>query len=75
VGQAVVKLQGWIAKPFQISIPEFKIKKGRVTDAQIREHMKDIAPACEENGEMTRTGRLKAIALTDKGETSLPKAE
>jgi hypothetical protein len=41
VGQAVVKLQGRIPRPFLISIPEFKIEKGRVTDEQIREYMKD----------------------------------
>jgi hypothetical protein len=41
VGQAVVKLQGRIQKPFLISIPEFTIQKGRVTDEQIREYMKD----------------------------------
>jgi hypothetical protein len=41
VGQAVVKLQGRIPRPFLISIPEFRIEKGRVTDEQIREYMRD----------------------------------
>ena len=41
VGQAVVKLQGRIARPFLISIPEFRIDKGRVTDGQIRRRMQD----------------------------------
>ena len=41
VGQAVVKLQGRIPRPFLISIPEFRIEKGRVTDEQIRAYMKD----------------------------------
>jgi hypothetical protein len=41
VGQAVVKLQGRIQRPFLISIPEFRIEKGRVADEQIREFMKD----------------------------------
>ena len=41
VGQAVVKLQGRIQRPFLISIPEFNIKKGRVTDDQIRQYMKE----------------------------------
>ena len=41
VGQAVVKLQGRIPRPFLISIPEFKIQKGRVTDEHIRDFMKD----------------------------------
>ncbi len=41
VGQAVVKLQGRIPRPFLISIPEFRIEKGRVTDDHIRQLMKD----------------------------------
>ena len=44
VGQAVIKLQGRIPRPFIISIPEFKIEKGKITDEQIREHMKNTAP-------------------------------
>ncbi len=44
VGQAVVKLQGRIPRPFLISIPEFKIEKGRVTDDQIRRYMNDKIP-------------------------------
>ena len=48
VGQAVVKLQGRIARPFEISIPEFIIEKGKITDAHIKQHMQDIAPALAE---------------------------
>jgi hypothetical protein len=48
VGQAVVKLQGRIARPFQISIPEFIIEKGKITDAHIKKHMQDIAPVMSE---------------------------
>jgi hypothetical protein len=48
VGQAVVKLQGRIAHPFQVSIPEFVIKKGRITDTYVKKHMQDIAPAIAE---------------------------
>ena len=44
VGEAVVKLQGRISRPFQISIPEFKIQKGRMTDTDIREHMQQLVP-------------------------------
>jgi hypothetical protein len=44
VGEAVVKLQGRIPKPFQISIPEFKIQKGRMTDSDIRTHMEQLVP-------------------------------
>jgi predicted transcriptional regulator len=45
VGQGVVKLQGRIARPFQIEVPEFAIEKGRVTDDWIKERMQHIAPA------------------------------
>ena len=53
VGEAVVKLQGRIARPFQISIPEFKIQKGRMTDSDIREHMQQLVP--DIINEMTHT--------------------
>jgi len=49
VGQAVVKLQGRIARPFQIEVPEFAIEKGRVTDDWIQERMQSIAPAIADN--------------------------
>jgi hypothetical protein len=149
VGQAVVKLQGRIPRPFQIAIPEFIIEKGKITDNFVKGHMQDIAPAfseedfrlpshaniaeseksapgpenetlknfeisflndvqehpdsgiaarykrlghsvrhgqklkakllerglIEEDEEITKTGRLKAINLTKKGEALLPKAE
>jgi hypothetical protein len=149
VGQAVVKLQGRIPRPFQIAIPEFIIEKGKITDNFVKAHMQDIAPAfpeedfrlpshaniaeseksapgpenetlknfeisflndvqehpdsgiaarykrlglsvrqgqkmkakllerglIEEDEEITKTGRLKAINLTKKGEALLPKAE
>lgn len=32
VGQAVVKLQGRVSRPFQISVPEFPIRKGSISD-------------------------------------------
>ena len=48
VGQAVVKLQGRIARPFQITIPLFKIEKGKITDTFIKKHMHDIAPAAQQ---------------------------
>jgi hypothetical protein len=48
VGQAVVKLQGRIALPFQVSIPEFVIEKGRITDTYVKKHMQNIAPAMAE---------------------------
>ncbi len=45
VGQAVVKLQGRIATPFQVNIPWFAIEKGKITDSFVKEHMKKIAPS------------------------------
>lgn len=48
VGQAIVKLQGRIARPFQIKVPEFIVEKGRITDNHIMEHMQHIAPALPE---------------------------
>ncbi len=48
VGQAVVKLQGRIARSFQIAIPEFIIEKGKITDNFVKEHMQDIAPSIHE---------------------------
>ena len=49
VGQAVVKLQGRIPRPFLVQIPEFEIQKGKVSDEVIRERMsplgeQDVAP-------------------------------
>jgi hypothetical protein len=48
VGQAVVKLQGRIARPFQIKVPEFVVEKGKITDNYIKEHMQYIAPMIPE---------------------------
>ena len=47
VGEAVVKLQGRVPRPFQIKIPEFMIEKGKVTDAYIQNHMRSMAPAVQ----------------------------
>ena len=48
VGQAVVKLQGRIPRPFQIAIPEFIVEKGKITDNFVKGHMQDIAPVIAE---------------------------
>jgi len=45
IGQAIVKLQGRIIRPFQIKVPEFVVEKGKVTDVWIQERMQHIAPA------------------------------
>jgi hypothetical protein len=47
VGQAVVKLQGRTPRPFLISIPEFHIQKGQVTDDHIKEHMRETSSLWE----------------------------
>lgn len=45
VGEAVVKLQNRYPWPFQVKIPVFPIKKGKITDDLIRAHMS--TPASE----------------------------
>ncbi|MDI6450491.1 helicase HerA domain-containing protein [Anaerobaca lacustris] len=54
VGQAVVKLQGRIQRPFLISIPEFNIRKGQVTDAQIRQYMRQKTVQLDFEDEATK---------------------
>jgi len=46
VGDAILKLQGRIPRPFLIKIPEFCIQKGRVTDAMIQERMPATELVC-----------------------------
>lgn len=48
MGQAVVKLQGRIARPFEIKVPGFVVEKGKITDNYIKEHMQYIAPTIPE---------------------------
>ncbi len=47
VGRAVVKLQGRAPKPFLIQIPEFSIRKGTVTDADIMLKMAKFLPRAD----------------------------
>lgn len=42
-GTAIVKLQGRFFKPFLVRFPLFPIKKGNVTDKDIRERMKGLS--------------------------------
>jgi len=42
VGEAVVKVQGRIPRPFLIKVPEFQIQKGTVDDEQVRARMADV---------------------------------
>ena len=48
VGEAVVKLQGRAPKPFLITIPEFFINKGTVTDNAVRLRMAHMLFATQE---------------------------
>lgn len=76
VGQAVVKLQGRIQRPFLISIPEFRIQKGRVTDEQIREYMrKKISPleTADPTADDTSTNQDSNIDMADSSLTELEK--
>jgi hypothetical protein len=42
IGQAVVRLQGRAVRPFMISVPEFIIRKGTITDVDVIEHMTEL---------------------------------
>ncbi len=72
VGQAVVKLQGRIPRPFLISIPEFEIQKGRVTDEQIRQYMKDKVSQFDKESGLSDDEAAEKESLTDDdaGESS-----
>lgn len=72
VGQAVVKLQGRIARPFLIAILEFNIQKGRITDDHIRTYMREETSASEEEDKVgdasqtdfdTAEGRLSELEM------------
>jgi hypothetical protein len=67
VGQAVVKLQGRIAKPFQIEVPEFVIHKGKISDNFIKQHMQHIAPMLPEQNfpTLSTAGNFKAVKTPD----------
>ncbi len=42
VGEAVVKVQGRIPRPFLVQIPEFQIRKGVVTDDDVKQRMTGV---------------------------------
>ena len=42
IGQAVVRLQGRSTRPFMVSVPEFIIHKGVITDAHLVAHMRGL---------------------------------
>ena len=79
VGQAVVKLQGRVAKPFMIHIPEYIIQKGRVTDEMIRRRMKPRTQTVEITRKSIAPGptspeSVPTTALSN-GQTRCPLAE
>lgn len=45
IGQAIVKLQGRIPRAFMIELPEFEIKKGAISDDEVRQRMWPILEA------------------------------
>jgi hypothetical protein len=67
-GQAVVKLQGRIARPFQITVPEFIIQKGNVTDSWIQEYMKRIAPVIDKEDFCTLAEKKTTCYLSQASE-------
>jgi len=70
VGQAIVKLQGRIARPFQIELPEFPVEKGNITDNCIKEHMQHIAPALLEDDFSTEGSEAKS-KVKESSETEM----
>jgi len=75
VGQAVVKLQGRIGRPFQISIPEFKIQKGKVTDELVQRHMRGFQPAPGDSEEITDAPPTTVLPPLSSSDRSLDNAE
>ncbi|MDI6451864.1 ATP-binding protein [Anaerobaca lacustris] len=76
VGQAVVKLQGRIQRPFLVSIPEFNIRKGQVTDAQIRQYMKQKMVQLDVEDKATKdTAAAEAGPHQDHAESSSSRLE
>ncbi len=64
VGQAIVKIQGRITRPFMIRIPEFKIRKGAFTDAMVQKRM---APVLGSAIQLRTEGLLAALEAMNKG--------
>lgn len=76
VGQAVVKLQGRIPRPFLVRIPEFEIEKGKITDDMVRERMKPFVrsrPAPEVPAEEGGVGQHDQEASSGAAPASLPR--
>lgn len=80
LGQAIVRLQGRGERPFVLAVPEFKISKGRVTDADVMHHMTTLGllsvrnqnawsqPAANaSNGSEQRVNRAERVARDQRG--------
>ena len=63
-GKAIVRLQGRIMKPFLITIPEFDIKKGAITDEMLRQ--KTIGYFSRSQPNQTSDPDVSHISQTDK---------
>jgi len=63
VGQAIVKMQGRIVRPFMVRIPEFKLRKGTVTDEMVRKRM---GPVLESDIQIRTEGLLAAFEAMNK---------
>ena len=69
VGQAVVKLQGRIHRPFQIVIPEFIIEKGKISDAFIKDHMQEIATTFPEKDFRVPNNAIVTLPIQSESQT------
>jgi len=54
IGQAVVRLQGRVVRPFMISVPEFTINKGILTDTKLISHMTCLGLLSSRNHKVSR---------------------
>jgi len=63
VGQAIVKIQGRIVRPFMVRIPEFKLRKGTVTDEMVRKRMRAVL---EPDIQIRTEGLLAAFEALNK---------
>lgn len=50
MGQAVARLQGRGKGPFTITVPEYPIRKGAITDAHVRQHMLTLGLVSSRSG-------------------------
>lgn len=72
VGEAIVRLQGRIMKPFLVKVPEFEIKKGTITDEMLREKMIGYFSHSQRNQALTQgITHISKQAKVEEGEKVL----